>query len=419
MDEIKINLRKSSGTRVGSGHRSSNGWVSSWIGFIEYEMTVDRDDLKLSINECNQIKAFAANYQNSYERDQDWGVYVEDECCEESIDLTSLIENLNLIQTKRKYIAVPDAQKLPVDKLISNSLSVYNQSLQVLRDTYKDEAEAISKLKQFYIEKRIKLVYPFLKELINQDQINLKDTFMSTGMFPVDIIIANNDWDMLLDVILKHKTNLRYSDVNNVYGALVTKYSYSYLDLIHKIDSSLSKKDIEVLYDFVTEIESEYGMRVTEKNDFGNNQSRLLLKSGMLTLVGHLLSQGKFSEWESITNSSKVYSKWNFSCYELVTLVRFANLAFERWDNLNLTNTYWEGSDYRFFSSYLYGNAMLFKNLLPFYIKIRDNNNLIKRLSIIYKYHANGMNAYEYLLSKVEEQIEKLRCIKNNVGPWC
>lgn len=55
MNIIKLNFRRLTGTSVGSGHRSSNGWVSSWTDYTIYKLTVNTNSTKLSILECNEI----------------------------------------------------------------------------------------------------------------------------------------------------------------------------------------------------------------------------------------------------------------------------------------------------------------------------------------------------------------------------
>lgn len=419
IQEIRLNFRKFTGTRVGSGHRSSNGWVSSWTDFTEYKLTVDRDDANLSLFECCQIKVFMSHYNNSYEEDQDWGVYIEDECFEENMDITSLLDILNKSQSNRRYFGVDEPQKYSIECLLQKSLSVYDQTIQIFRDINKQEVNAIAELKNYYQKLRLKQIYPNLVRLINQEQISLNEKFASTDLYPIDIIITNNDSELLIKIILEKYNNFKFTDINSLYSTLVTCSPSFYEQLISRNLPSFGQKEVDTLYNFVTDLELQYGKRTIEKNTFGNVQSKLPLKGGMLRLVGHILSQGKFKEWEVISETRKAYNKCNFYCYELVALIRVANLTFERWDHLNFDNYYWEGGDYRFFSNFLYGGIALFKGWLPFSELIIKNENLLRRLSAIFGYHANDKEPYEHLVDKFKSQIEMMKNLKEDISPWC
>lgn len=419
MQEIRLNFRKLTGTRVGGGHRSSNGWVSCWTDFTEYKLTVDRDDVNLSLSECNHIRLFLSNYNNRYEDDQDWGVYMNDECFEENQNITTLLDILNKCQSKRRYVGTDGPQEYSIDSLLQKSLNLYNETIQLLSGIKKQELEAIAELKSYYNKLRLKEIYPNLVHLIIQEQISLNEKFMSTDLYPIDIVIANNDSEFLIKLILERNNNFKFSDINSLYSTIVTCSPSFYEQLINQNLTSLGQNEVIALYNFVTDIEEQYGKRTIEKNPFGNNQSKLLLKGGMLSLAGHILSQGKFKEWEIISETRKTYNKWNFFCPELVALMRVANLTFERWDKLNFDNHFYEEGDYRFFSSFLYGGIALFNGLLPFSELIIRNENLLKKLSIIYGYHSNDREPLDYLRDKFKSQIEKMKNLKMPIGPWC
>ena len=77
METIYLNFKCNTGTIKKTGHRSSNGWVTSWVDYTTYTLTVSTENSKLPLNCCSIIENFLSNYSDKYEEDQDWGVYID------------------------------------------------------------------------------------------------------------------------------------------------------------------------------------------------------------------------------------------------------------------------------------------------------------------------------------------------------
>lgn len=80
--------------KTGSGHRSSNGYVYSWIECHKYDILIN--DYNITINDIALIKSILeCEFQNKEERFSDWGVYPNDEDRNYICDISSHIDRLN------------------------------------------------------------------------------------------------------------------------------------------------------------------------------------------------------------------------------------------------------------------------------------------------------------------------------------
>lgn len=55
MEIIYLNFKCNTGTMVKGGHRSSNGWVTSWVDYTRYTLTASTEDSKLPLKCCSII----------------------------------------------------------------------------------------------------------------------------------------------------------------------------------------------------------------------------------------------------------------------------------------------------------------------------------------------------------------------------
>lgn len=80
--------------KTGCGHRSSNGYVYSWIESHKYDILIN--DPNLTINDIALIKSnLECEFQNKEEIFSDWGVYPNDEDRNYICDISSHIDRLN------------------------------------------------------------------------------------------------------------------------------------------------------------------------------------------------------------------------------------------------------------------------------------------------------------------------------------
>lgn len=157
-----------------------------------------------------KLLLFKFKFQDKYEKDQDWGVYIHDEETVELLDITELITKLNSIQSKRVYTADNEAQEFSIDELLSFSNIEINEISKVIGEINTQETLEIQSIKGKYSIKRLRDIYPIFIKLLDAEQIQLDCKFLSTDKFPIDIVIFNNDTDRLIRLICKYeRTQMR------------------------------------------------------------------------------------------------------------------------------------------------------------------------------------------------------------------
>ena len=167
MGVVYLNFIVISGTRVTGGHRSSNGWVTSWIDYTNYCMTSNSKEILLSIKACKIVKDFISKYENKSEKDQDWGVYIEESSCSNNIDITPLIQKLNDVQKEYEFRKSNCQQEFNISDLLSFSEKEYSSVVNLINDTERELKNKIEHLKKDYENIKLKRIYPHFYNLAN------------------------------------------------------------------------------------------------------------------------------------------------------------------------------------------------------------------------------------------------------------
>ena len=346
MEIIYLNFKCNTGTIKKSGHRSSNGWVTSWVDYTTYTLTVSTDNSKLPLNCCSIIESFLSNYSDKYEEDQDWGVYISDEDCETILNISELIELLNATQKIFSFQESTAPQPYKIDSLLSFAKKEHQNILQVIKDTRNELNNEIVKLKSKYNLIILEKLYPHLRELITNFQIDFSIPFADIDYYPIDLVAINKDYDLLIKSIVLY--NPPYKAINEIYTVLTTG-KYSYFDIISRNVTQLSAHENIVLSDYIKKMEQEYGYAYYARNSYGNEQ---------------------------------------YGYYGFESLLKFAYLAYARWDKISLdSSSYNYGSDSVFFRERLFTSGIyLEKNIVPFLKLIIENEEVINRLSLFHPY---------------------------------
>lgn len=345
MKIIYLNFKCDTGTMVKGGHRSSNGWVTSWVDYTTYTLTASTEDSKLPLKCCSIIETFLSGYRNKNEEDQDWGVYISEENCETIISISELINLLNDAQKIFLFQESTTAQPYKIDSLLSNSKKEYQNTLQIIRSTQHELENEIKKLKSKYNQITLEKLYPHFRELIINFQIDFFSLYNEIGYYPVDLIAINSDYDLLIKSIVLY--NPPYKAVNEIYTVLTTG-KYSYFDIVAENVTQLSAHDNKVLSNYIKKLEQENGYGHFGRNSYGNEQyfSPKILP-GMTNLVTLYLLNGEFEKYEQLMKNP-IYSRQKNGYFD--SMLKFAYLAHARWDKISLDSTsYGYGSDSVFF----------------------------------------------------------------------
>ena len=387
MEIIYLNFKCDTGTMVKGGHRSSNGWVTSWVDYTTYTLTASTEDSKLPLKCCSIIETFLSGYRNKNEEDQDWGVYISEENSETIISISELINLLNDAQKIFLFQESTTAQPYKIDSLLSNSKKEYQNTLQIIRSTQHELENEIKKLKSKYNQITLEKLYPHFRELIINFQIDFFSLYNEFGYYPVDLIAINSDYDLLIKSIALY--NPPYKAVNEIYTVLTTG-KYSYFDIVAENVTQLSAHDNKVLSNYIKKLEQENGYAHFGKNSYGNEQyfSPKILP-GMTNLVTLYLLNGEFEKYEQLMKNP-IYSRQKNGYFD--SMLKFAYLAHARWDKISLDPTsYGYGSDSVFFRERLFTYGICHeKEWVPFLKRIITNEDVMDKLSLFYPYKGNN-----------------------------
>lgn len=374
---------------VKGGHRSSNGWVTSWVNYTTYTLTASTEDSKLPLKCCSIIETFLSGYRDEYEENQDWGVYISAEDSETIINISELINLLNEAQKIFLFQESTTAQPYKIDSLLSNSKKEYQNILQIIRSTQHELDNEIKKLKSKYNQITLEKLYPHFRVLIINFQIDFFSLYTEIGYYPVDLIAINSDYDLLIKSIVLY--NPPYKAVDEIYTVLTTG-KYSYFDIVAENVTQLSAHDNKVLSNYIKKLEQENGYAYFSKNSYGNEQyfSPKILP-GMTNLVTLYLLNGEFEEYKQLMKNP-IYSRQKDGYYGFDSMLKFAYLAHARWDKISLDSTSYEyGSDSVFFRERLFTYGICHtKNWVPFLKRIITNEDVMNKLSLFYPYKGNN-----------------------------
>ncbi len=372
METIYLNFKRYSGTRVTGGHRSSNGWVTCWTDYVTHELTASAEDAKLPLESCSIIEDFLSRYPDKSEKDKDWGVYIDDVCNKEDLAVSELCKRLNDSQDLYQFREEKAAQPYKISALIENSRKEHQAALSEIATTRKELDKKIERLKSEYEGIMVRRLYPHLRNLIVNRQIDFRSHYAGLEYYPLDLIAISNDYDLLIESILRH--NPPCSKINEVY-TLLTTGKYSYFDIKTRAVSQLTPEDNDRLFHFVYEMEYKYGRSYFGVNSYGIEQSfppKLL--PGMTNLVTHLLLNSEYENYEKLVNS---YS-FRDCKYRFDNLLWLAYAADSKWDKVSVNVI--EG---KLFDSISFYDR---RSWVPFLKRILRNEDAIHRLSAAHPY---------------------------------
>ena len=370
METIYLNFKRYSGTRVTGGHRSSNGWVTSWVNYTTHVLTVSTGDARLPLESCSIIEDFLSRYPDSSEDDRDWGVYIEDVCNEETLDTSGLCKCLNDSQGLYLFKEEKTEQPYKMSALMENSRKEHEAALSAISATRKELDKKITRIRSEYEGIMVRRMYPHLRNLIDNRQIDFRSQYAGLDYYPLDLIAMNKDYDLLIECILRYNTPC--SKINEVY-TLLTTGKYSYFDIKARSVSQLKPEENNRLSHFVYEMEHKYGGSYSGVNSYGIEQSfppKLL--PGMTNLVTHFLLNSEYEKYEKLVNSYR-FSNYKYS---FDYLLKFAYVADSRWDKVSVG----------FMEDVLFGPVFHDRSWVPFLKRILQNKDSIEKLSVAHPY---------------------------------
>ena len=396
---IYLNFKKHSGTSIGSGHRSSNGWVTSWTDYVKYKLTINNINLRLPLTLCKTIQDFLLSYQDYENSNQDWGVSVSEYNIEENINIVELIHKLNSSQNIIEFQESQISQPYDISTLLSDSLNEHNASLKIIDNTRFELNKKIYKLKADYKKLTVERLYPHFKTLLEHNQVDFFITYADLEYYPLDIIAINNDYDLLVSSIIKF--NPPFNSPNEIYIALSTG-QYSYFEIKSGTIKCLSTIENKKLSTFINSLEREHGYSKYSNDGY----SSPALYKGMATLVRYFLLNKEYDNYDKLMENY-IYSSRKTGFYGFDKILKFAYISDSRWDKISLIRYChdWD-SDSRFISDTLFGAGVVYdSNWMPFLKRILDNEDAIEKLSLFYN---NTTSVKDYIRGRIKNIISEL-----------
>lgn len=388
MERIYLNLRIIESCRRSSGHRTSDGWVNSYTVSIDYYLTSSIVDAKLPLKACCIFDRFYIEHtsSNGYENDR-YG-YIDEYNHVNSIDISAFVKELNLSQSKYEFVQTSEIQKYNALQLLINSKCEDVRTSQIISHCNADLERQIKFLKEKNRKEILDQTFPHIKNLIMEDQLDFFSKYEKVNSYPLDLLALYNEYDLLISNILKYKKP-PFDNFNDVY-TLLTTGPISYFDIQKCTIPHLNKCNNLILFEFLREMEKKYRYDSYESiiSTFPHSSSFL---AGLCNLYGYLLTEiGVYKcysmiDWHEYSslpeNQRPVFS---FHTRYLFPYFIIALLAEEK----ELTKEI-------FFEKYRYqsgfddiplifdARGIYFKNLIPYFKKILQNQNAIEILSIL------------------------------------
>lgn len=200
------------------------------------------------------------------------GVYISYEDNETILNISELIELLNATQKIFLFQESTVSQPYKIDSLLF-AKKEHQNILQVIKDTRNELNNEIVKLKSKYKLRILEKLYPHLRELITNSQIDFSIPFADIDYYPIDLVAINKDYALLIKSIVLY--NPPCKAINEIYTVLTTG-KYSYFDIIYRNVTQLSAHENIVLSDYIKKWSKNMVMHITLK---------------ILTEMNNLLSQ--------------------------------------------------------------------------------------------------------------------------------
>lgn len=372
---IYLNFSVNSGTRVTGGHRSSNGWVTSWVDYTNYIFTVSTKDVLITLDACKIINDFRSKYKDKSEEDHDWGVYIEDSSYRSTINISSLIQSLNENQSYYEFQQTDMPQEFKVSELISFSKKDYDEAVNIITKTEKELSAKIKSLREEYEDLTLRRLYPYLRNLINNGQVNFQTPFANLDYYPLDIICLNRDIELMIKIIIEER-EFDYKCINEIYTSLMTS-NFSYLNGSPDEEHHIKKGKVHT---FIKYLETQFGNETYGTNIYGNNQYfKPKLLKGMLDTAMYYLLKSEYNQFQELL-LQPIYKRQE---YILNGMLKFAYLSDAKWEKLTFSELY-RSSDYEFFQGRIFGSICTHSYWKPFLEKILSDESIITKLSQIF-----------------------------------
>ena len=399
---IYLNFSVNYGTLVTGGHRSSNGWVTSWEDYTNYRLTISTKEILISLDTCNLINEFTSKYEDISEKDQDWGVYIDESSNRNTIDISSLIQTLNDSQSHYEFQQSDTPQDFEVSEIISFSKKDYDEAVNVITKTNNELTTKLNSLRDEYEFLTQKRIYPFFRNLVNNEQVNFQKTFANLDYYPLDIICLNGDLDLLVKAITEQK-NLEYKCINEIYSFIMTSH-FSYLSGSFDEENKIKKGKV---ISFIKELETQFGKETYGTNIYGNNQYfKPKLLKGMLDTAMYYLLKSDYNNFQVLL-LQPIYKHQH---YILEGMLKFAYLSDAKWEKFTFSELN-RSSDYKFFEERLFGSICTHSYWKPFLEKILSDEKIIAKLAQIFFFKDEEFSK-DRLMKRLSEMIN--RCNSNH-----
>ena len=384
---IYLNFSVSTGTHVTGGHRSSNGWVTSWVDYTNYCMTVSIKEILISLDACNLINEFKSKYKDTS---------IDDHMYRNSIDISSLIQSLNECQSHYEFRQSTTPQEFEVSELISFSKKDYNDAVNIISKIDKELTAKIKSIREEYEDITLRRLYPYLRNLVNNGQVNFQIPFANLDYYPLDIICLNRDIELMIKIIIE-ESELKYKCINEIYTSLMTS-NFSYLT------GSLSEEHHtkkEKVHNFIKDLETQFGNGTYGTNIYGNNQYfKPKLLKGMLDTAMYYLLKSEYKQFQVLL-LQPIYKRQE---YIFNGMLKFAYLSDAKWEKFTFSELC-RSSDYEFFQGRIFGSICTHSYWKPFLEKILSDESILTKLSQIFFFKDEEFSK-ERLVKRISSMID-------------
>lgn len=408
MRKIYLNLKKTEICRCSGGHRSSDGWVNCYITDIDYSLTSSSADAMLPLKACSILDCFFAKYSGSHDYENDRYSCIDEYDHVSNIDIAALINDLNSAQCKYEFVQSTEPLEYNASWLVFRSRQDDIKAQQIINNCNAEVEQQIKALQKQNRAEILAQTFPHIKNLIIEDQLDFFSKYEKVDYYPLDLLAVNNEYDLLITNILKYKKP-PFEKFNDVY-TLLTTGAISYFDILKGTVPQLDESENLILSEFLIEIEKRY--RHNSYDSILSSFSTSHLK-GLCNLYGHLLDKSGINkcyamiDWrenhslpENQRSIFSFHSRYLFP-YFIIVLLSEGNIIKE-----SFFDKYRYEAGFHDIPLILDKRSIYFKELIPYFKKIIQNQNAIEILALILhisnieQYTRNQINNKELLSCK-------------------
>lgn len=411
MEKIFLNLKETDSCCGSGGHRTSDGWVHDYRVATVYSLTSSSSDAMIPLKACCIFDLIFSKYTSSSDFENDRYCNIDEYCHIRNVDISDQIKQLNEVQCKYEFIQTTESLEFDANIMIINSRREDSKANKIIHECNAELSRQIRVLQEKNRQVILAKIFPHIRNLIIEDQLDFFSKDEKTGKYPLDLLAINNEYELLITSILRYK-KIPFEKFNEVY-TLLTTGTIPYLDILNGTVKNLNDSENHVLSEFLRDMEKRYRHDNYDSilSSFSNSNI-----AGLCNLFGHLLNRigvdkcyEMINWWEYSELPENKKSVFSFHARYLFPYFIIVLLAVK--DDLTATSFF---EKYRYESGFndipfiLDRHGIYFNQLIPYFKMILQNPNAVEILALI----LHRSNIEQYNRDRIKNR-EILSCMSN------